>query len=251
MQEVVPPKLNKDTGLLSLLVNRRNIVIGIGFVLSLLLWSGVKNLSSDQKIIIEIVIAAVLLPLMLDIYGRPFHRFIIDAFSHFINPKKQRTILAKDISDGILINADSSFSKVYRIEPINLSMSSEEEVNAFKSYIQQALFSLKNPIQIITLQRYSFNDQNLETEERRIKNLTGILQKRAKEYLEEYKKLTQTMERTFYLIITAQSKSLDGAKRKLEDQEIFLRLLETTKVKLIELNASEILDLSQYILEKN
>lgn len=250
MQEIVPPKLNKDTGILSLLVNRRNIILAIGFILSLLLWSSFKTLSSDQKIIIEIVIGAILFPLMIDMYGRPMHRFLIDAFTHFINPKRQRTILAKDISEGILINADNSYSKVFRIEPINLSMSSEEEVNAFKTYIQQALFGLKNPIQILTLQRFSYNDQNLETEESRIKNLTGILRKRAKEYLDEYKNLNQTMERTFYLVITAQSKSLDGAKRKLEDQEIFLRLLEATKVKLIELNTNEILDLSQYILDR-
>lgn len=251
MQEIVPPKLNKDTGLLSFLVNRRNIIIAIGFIASLLLWSGFPHLSTDQKFVIEIAIGGILVPLLIDVHGRPMHRFIIDAFNYFLNSKKQRTILAKDISEGILINPDGSYSQVFRIEPINLSMSSEEEIHAFKSYIQQALFALKNTVQILTLQRFSFNDKNLDIEIKRAKKLTGTLQKRAKEYVEEYMNLNQTMERTFYLIYTVTARNLDDAKRKLEDQQTFLKLLETTKVKLIPLETHEILELADYILPKS
>jgi hypothetical protein len=250
MQEIVPPKLNKDSGLLSLLLNRRNIIIAIGFGASLLLWSGFKHLSTDQKIILEIAIGGFLVPLLIDIHGRPMHRFISDAFKYYLRPKKQRTILAKDISEGVLISPDGTYSQIYRIEPINLSMSSEEEINAFKTYIQQALFSLKTPIQILTLQRYSFNDKNLNVEITRVKKLTGTLQRRAKEYLDDYINLNQTMERSFFLVYTVTAKSLDTAKRKLEDQQTFIRLLETTKVKLTSLETPEILELADYILPK-
>lgn len=250
MQEIVPPKLNKDTGLLSLLVNRRNIIIAIGFVASFLLWSGFPQFSTDQKFVIELLIGGSLVPLLIDVHGRAMHRFVIDAFSYYLNSKKQRTILAKDISEGVLISPDGTYSQVYRIEPINLSMSSEEEINAFKTYIQQALFSLKTPIQVLTLQRYSFNDKNLDVEIKRVKKLTGTLQKRGKEYLDEYINLNQTMERTFYLIYTVTAHDLESAKRKLEDQQTFIKLLETTKVKLIPLETHEILELADYILPK-
>jgi hypothetical protein len=250
MQEIVPPKLNKNNGLFSLLLNRKNLIFVIGFIMSLFLWSGFKNLSSDQKIAIEVVIAFTLVPLMIDVYGRPMHRFLIDSLRHFIGSKKQRTVLAKDISEGILISPDSIYSKVYKVEPINLSMSGEEEVYAFKRYLQDALFGLKNTIQIITVQEHSTIDENLDVEIKRVRNLKGILKQRANEYLDEYMKLTDTMERKFYIILTTPARNIEDAKRKLADQEVFLRLLEQTKIKLAELKTAEILDLSNQILNK-
>lgn len=151
-----------------------------------------------------------------------------------------------------MIVSDNQYSKVFLIEPINLSMSSEEEIFAFKKYLQQALFALKNQIQIITVQKFSTQDKSLATEIIRYRNLSGILQKRCKEYLLEYQDLTQTMERSFYLVLTAYAKGLDDGKRKLEDQEnSFGKLLEQTKVKLIQLSTQEILNLTNLILEKH
>lgn len=250
MQEIVPPKLNRDTGLLSFLINRRNVIIGIGFGISFILWTSFKNLTTDEKIVFEIIIGFLLVPLMFDVYGRPMHIFIRNLLGYLFNSKKQRTILAKDISEGILINGDGSYAQVFEIQPVNLSMSSEEEVSAFKSYLQNALFALKNPVQIITIQQYSSNDENLNVEIERASKLTGKLQVRAKEYLEEYKLLTQTMERKFYLVITTYAKNLNDAKNKFYDQLTFLKLLEQTKVGLIPLDTEGILNITNKILVK-
>ena len=130
-------------------------------------------------------------------------------------------------------------------------MSSEEEILAFKQYLQQALFSLKNSIQILTIQKFSTQDKSLATEIGRYKNLDGLLQKRCKEYLLEYQDLTQTMERSFYMVMTVFTKGLDDAKIKLEEQEnSFGKLLEQTKVSLSPLTTKEILQLSDYISHK-
>lgn len=250
MQEIVPPKLNRDTGLLSFLINRRNIIIGIGFTMSFFVWTSFKNLTTDEKIVIEIIIGFLLIPLLFDVYGRPFHLFVIDLLKHFFSFKKQRTILAKDISEGILINGDGTYAQIFEIQPVNLSMSSEEEVSAFKSYLQSALFALKNPIQIITIQQYSSNDENLSIETERANKLTGKLQQRAKEYLEDYKMLTQTMERKFYLVITTHAKNLEDARNKFSDQITFLKLLEQTRVGLVLVDSEEVLNITNKILTK-
>lgn len=250
MQEIVPPKLNKDTGLLSFLINRRNILIGIGFAISFIIWTSFKNLTTDEKIVAEIIVGFLLIPLMFDVYGRPMHIFARNFVSYLFNSKRQRTILAKDISEGILINGDGSYAQVFEIQPVNLSMSSEEEVSAFKSYLQNALFALKNPIQIITIQQFSSNDENLNVETERVRKLTGKLQQRAKEYLEEYKLLTQTMERKFYLVITTHARNLNDAKNKFYDQLTFLKVLEQTKVVLTPISTESILNITNQILSK-
>ncbi len=252
MQEIVPPKLNKDTGLLSIVLSRRNFLLFIGIGLSFIVWTTPYLSIVDQKILGELVIGTLLLPFLFDVYGRPLHLFIMDMFRFLFSKKKQRIALGKDVSEGIVIVSDSQYSKVFLIEPINLSMSSEEEIFAFKKYLQQALFALKNQIQIVTVQKFSTQDKSLATEIIRYRNLSGILQKRCKEYLLEYQDLTQTMERSFYMVLTAYAKGLDDAKRKLEDQEnSFGKLLEQTKVKLIQLSTQEILNLSNLILEKH
>ncbi|MFH1543250.1 MAG: hypothetical protein ABIE03_01825 [Patescibacteria group bacterium] len=251
MQEIVPPKLNRETGLLSVVLNRRNFLIFIGIGLSFIVWTTSYLSTVDQKILGEIVVGTLLLPFLFDAYGRPLHVFILDMLKHIFSHKKQRIALGRDVSEGIVIVSDSQYSKVYQIEPINLSMSSEEEIFAFKKYLQQALFALKNQIQIITVQKFSTHDKSLATEINRYKNLSGLMQKRCKEYLLEYQDLTQTMERSFYLILTSYAKGLDDAKTKLEDQEnSFGKLLEQTKVRLIQLSTTEILNLSNLILEK-
>jgi len=252
MQEIVPPKLNRETGFFSIVLNRRNLLLLIGLGLSFFVWTTNILNTLDQKILGEMFIGLLLIPFLFDAYGRPLHIFIIDAFNFLFTSKRQRIVIGKDISEGIVIVSDVQYSRVFRIEPINLSMSSEEEIFAFKKYLQQALFALKNQIQIITVQKFSTQDKSLATEIIRYRNLSGILQKRCKEYLLEYQDLTQTMERSFYLVLTAYAKGLDDAKRKLEDQEnSFGKLLEQTKVKLIQLSTQEILNLSNLILEKH
>ena len=252
MQEIVPPKLNRETGLLSVILNRRNFLIFIGIGLSLLAWMTPLFSTIDQKILGELAVGTLLLPFLFDAHGRPLHIFAIDMVKHILSNKKQRIALGKDVSEGIVIVSDNQYSKVYQIEPINLSMSSEEEIYAFKKYLQQALFALKSQIQIITVQKFSTQDKSLATEINRYKNLSGLLQKRCKEYLLEYQDLTQTMERSFYLVLSSFSKGLDDARTKLEDQEnSFGKLLEQTKVRLLPLSTSEIMNLSDLILEKH
>ncbi len=248
MQEIVPPKLNRETGLLSIVLNRRSFLIFIGVGLSFLIWTTPLLKTVDQKILGELVAGFLLLPFLFDAYGRPLHIFLLDALRFILNKKQQRIAIGKDISEGIILVSDYQYSKVYRIEPINLSMSSEEEIFAFKQYLQQALFALKNSIQIITVQKFSTQDKNLSTEISRYKSLSGTLQKRCKEYLLEYQDLTQTMERSFYLVMTVFAKGLDDAKIKLEEQEnSFGKLLEQTKISLSQLNTKEILNLSDFI----
>ncbi len=252
MQEIVPPKLNRETGLLSMVFSRRNFLFFIGIGLSFIVWTTPYLTTADQKILGEIAVGTILLPFLFDAYGRPLHIFIVDLIKFIFSAKKQRIALAKDVSVGIIIVSDNQYSKVFQIEPINLSMSSEEEIFAFKKYLQQALFALKNQIQILTIQKFSTQDKSLATEIGRYKNLSGILQKRCKEYLLEYQDLTQTMERSFYLVLTTYAKGLDDAKTKLEDQEnSFGKLLEQTKVKLTSLSTQEIMNLSNFILEKH
>ncbi len=246
MQEIVPPKLNKDTGFFSIILNRRNFLLLLGFGFSFIVWTTNLFNTVDQKILGELFIGLLLIPFLFDAYGRPLHIFIIDAFNFLFTTKRQRIVIGKDISEGIVIVSDVQYSRVFRIEPINLSMSSEEEIFAFKKYLQQALFALKNPVQILTIQKFSTKDKSIDTEIQRYRNLNGLLQERCREYLLEYQDLTQTMERSFFIVLTTFAKGLDDAKQKLDDQEnSFGRLLEQTKIRLIPLNTQEILDLSK------
>jgi len=246
MQEIVPPKLNRETGFFSIVLNRRNFLLLIGLGLSFFVWTTNILNTVDQKILGELFIGLLLIPFLFDAYGRPLHVFIIDAFNFLFTTKRQRIVIGKDISEGIVIVSDVQYSRVFRIEPINLSMSSEEEIFAFKKYLQQALFALKNPVQILTIQKFSTKDKSIDTEIQRYRNLDGLLQERCREYLLEYQDLTQTMERSFYIVLTTFAKGLDDAKQKLDDQEnSFGRLLEQTKIRLIPLNTQEILDLSK------
>jgi len=251
MQEIVPPKLNSETGFFSIIFNRRNFLLLIGFGLSFVIWTTNLFGTVDQKILGELFIGLLLIPFLFDVYGRPLHIFIIDAINYFFTIKKQRIVIGKDISEGIVIVSDIQYSRVFRIEPINLSMSSEEEIFAFKKYLQQALFALKNPVQILTIQKFSTKDKSIDTEIQRYQNLNGILQERCREYLLEYQDLTQTMERSFFIVLTTFAKGLDDAKQKLYDQEnSFGKLLEQTKIRLIPLNTQEILDLSKLIINE-
>ena len=246
MQEIVPPKLNRETGFFSIVLNRRNFLLLIGLGLSFFVWTTNILNTVDQKILGEMFIGLLLIPFLFDAYGRPLHIFIIDAFNFLFTSKRQRIVIGKDISEGIVIVSDVQYSRVFRIEPINLSMSSEEEIFAFKKYLQQALFALKNPVQILTIQKFSTKDKSIDTEIQRYRNLNGLLQERCREYLLEYQDLTQTMERSFFIVLTTFAKGLDDAKQKLDDQEnSFGRLLEQTKIRLIPLNTQEILDLSK------
>lgn len=251
MQEIVPPKLNRETGFLSVILNRKNFLIMVAIAVSFVLWTTPVLSTVDQKILGEMILGGLLVPFLFDAYGRPLHLYIIDGIKHFFSKKKQRIVLGKDVSEGIIIVNDYQYSRVFQIEPINLSMSSEEEVYAFKKYMQQALFALKNQIQIITIQKHSTHDEALETEIGRYRSLTGKLQEQCKDYLLAYQDLSQTMERSFYLILTSYAKGLDEAKNKLEDQEnSFGKLLEQTKVRLIPLSTQEILKLADHILSK-
>lgn len=251
MQEIVPPKLNRETGFFSIVLNRRNLLLLIGLGLSFFVWTTNILNTVDQKILGEMFIGLLLIPFLLDAYGRPLHIFIIDAFNFLFTSKRQRIVIGKDISEGIVIVSDVQYSRVFRIEPINLSMSSEEEIFAFKKYLQQALFALKNPVQILTIQKFSTKDKSIDTEIQRYRNLNGLLQERCREYLLEYQDLTQTMERSFYIVLTTFAKGLDDAKQKLDDQEnSFGRLLEQTKIRLIPLNTQEILDLSKLTISE-
>ena len=246
MQEIVPPKLNRETGFFSIVLNRRNFLLLIGLGLSFFVWTTNILNTVDQKILGEMFIGLLLIPFLFDAYGRPLHILIIDAFNFLFTSKRQRIVIGKDISEGIVIVSDVQYSRVFRIEPINLSMSSEEEIFAFKKYLQQALFALKNPVQILTIQKFSTKDKSIDTEIQRYRNLNGLLQERCREYLLEYQDLTQTMERSFFIVLTTFAKGLDDAKQKLDDQEnSFGRLLEQTKIRLIPLNTQEILDLSK------
>lgn len=251
MQEIVPPKLNRETGFFSIVLNRRNLLLLIGLGLSFFVWTTNILNTVDQKILGELFIGLLLIPFLFDAYGRPLHIFIIDAFNFLFTSKRQRIVIGKDISEGIVIVSDVQYSRVFRIEPINLSMSSEEEIFAFKKYLQQALFALKNPVQILTIQKFSTKDKSIDTEIQRYRNLNGLLQERCREYLLEYQDLTQTMERSFYIVLTTFAKGLDDAKQKLDDQEnSFGRLLEQTKIRLIPLNTQEILDLSKLTISE-
>lgn len=251
MQEIVPPKLNRETGFFSIVLNRRNLLLQIGLGLSFFVWTTNILNTVDQKILGELFIGLLLIPFLLDAYGRPLHIFIIDAFNFLFTTKRQRIVIGKDISEGIVMVSDVQYSRVFRIEPINLSMSSEEEIFAFKKYLQQALFALKNPVQILTIQKFSTKDKSIDTEIQRYRNLNGLLQERCREYLLEYQDLTQTMERSFYIVLTTFAKGLDDAKQKLDDQEnSFGRLLEQTKIRLIPLNTQEILDLSKLTISE-
>ena len=251
MQEIVPPKLNRETGFFSIVLNRRNFLLLIGLGLSFFVWTTNILNTVDQKILGEMFIGLLLIPFLFDAYGRPLHILIIDAFNFLFTSKRQRIVIGKDISEGIVIVSDVQYSRVFRIEPINLSMSSEEEIFAFKKYLQQALFALKNPVQILTIQKFSTKDKSIDTEIQRYRNLNGLLQERCREYLLEYQDLTQTMERSFYIVLTTFAKGLDDAKQKLDDQEnSFGRLLEQTKIRLIPLNTQEILDLSKLTISE-
>jgi len=135
MQEIVPPKLNKDTGFFSIILNRRNFLLLLGFGFSFIVWTTNLFNTVDQKILGEMFIGLLLIPFLFDAYGRPLHIFIIDAFNFLFTSKRQKIVIGKDISEGIVIVSDVQYSRVFRIEPINLSMSSEEEIFAFKKYL--------------------------------------------------------------------------------------------------------------------
>lgn len=251
MQEIVPPKLNKDSGLFSLILSRQNFLVIVGVGLSLLIWSTPIIKTVDGKILAELVIGFTLIPFLFDIQGRPLHKFILDGIKFLFGKKEKRVVLGRDIQDGVVVVSERQFSKVFRIEPVNLSMSSEEEIMAFKQYVSSALFALKNPIQVITVQKYSSVDEGFEKELERQEKLSGILKIRSKQYLEEYSQVSQTMERYFYLVITEYANSLESAIKKLEEQEnSFCKLLEQTRIKLIPLSSEEIKDLSDYLLHK-
>lgn len=83
MQEIVPPKLNKDTGLLSIVLSRRNFLLFIGIGLSFIVWTTPYLSTVDQKILGELVIGTLLLPFLFDVYGRPLHLFVMDMFNFF------------------------------------------------------------------------------------------------------------------------------------------------------------------------
>jgi hypothetical protein len=125
-------------------------------------------------------------------------------------------------------------------------MSSSDEILQFKRYLQQALFGLKTTVQIITVQRFASQDAGLVVEEKRHRKLSGILKQRCAEFLTDYRKLSGTMERSFYLVITDVARDLDQGTSKLIDLEnSFVRSLEQTKIKLQPLNSSEIKELSE------
>ena len=63
MQEIVPPKLNKETGLLSIVLNRRSFLIIVGMLLSFIVWTTPILSTVDQKILGELFAGAILLPL--------------------------------------------------------------------------------------------------------------------------------------------------------------------------------------------
>lgn len=251
-QEIVPPKLNQDTGMLSLLFNRRNFLIFLGVGCSLIIWTTPFLSSPDHKIFATIVLGFLLIPFLFDVHGRPLHIYIFDAIRFFLQKKKQRVILGRDISDGVVILSDNQFARVYRIEPINLSMSSSEEIMSFKQYVQSALFALKNPIQIVSVQKHTSQDQSLSTEIQRYKKLSGKLKEQCEQYVLEYQELKKTMERYFYIVFNTYARGIDDARRKLDEEEnSFGRLLEQTKIRLIPLETSEVLELTEYILPKN
>jgi hypothetical protein len=252
IQEIVPPKLNQDTGILSLLFNRRNFLLFFGVAGSLLIWTTSFLSSADYKIFGTIVLGFLLIPFLFDVHGRPLHIYLFDAIKYYFQGKKQRVILGRDISNGVIIISDNQFARVYRIEPINLSMSSSEEIIAFKQYVQSALFSLKKSIQILSVQKYSSQDESLATEIQRYQNLSGKLKDQCEQYVLEYQELRKTMERYFYIVFNTYARGIDDARRKLDEEEnSFGRLLEQTKIKLIPLESSEILELTEYILPKS
>ncbi len=251
MQEIVPPKLNKDTGMFSLLFNRRNFLLFLGLGGTFLIWSTPILGVVDYKIFVTLVLSFMLLPFLFDVSGRPLHIYISHRIKFLLSKKEQRVILGKDISGGIIILADNQFAKVFRIEPINLSMSSGEEIMVFKQYMQTALFSLKNSIQILSIQKYAIQDSALTTEIQRYKNLKGKLRNQCEKYLLEYQQLKNTMERSFYLVLTTYARGLDDAKRKLEEEEnSFGKLLEQTKIRLAGLDTHEILEIYEYLLHQ-
>lgn len=250
-QEIVPPKLNQDTGILSLLFNRRNFLLFFGIAGSLIIWTTSILQSSDHKIFSTIILGFLLIPFLFDVHGRPLHIYLFDALKFYFQGRRQRIILGRDISDGVILISDNQFARVYRIEPINLSMSSTEEIVAFKQYVQSALFSLKKAIQIISVQKYSSQDESLATEIQRYQSLEGKLKEQCEQYVLEYQELKKTMERYFYIVFNTYARGIDDARRKLDEEEnSFGRLLEQTKVRLIPLETNEILELSEYILPK-
>ena len=252
MQEIVPPKLNKDTGMFSLLLSRRNFLVIAGVTVGLVIWTTSLLRSVDHKIFASMLMAFFLIPFLFDVHGRPLHVFLFDGIKFYVSKKKQRIVLGKDIADGVIIISDNQFARVYRIEPINLSMSGIEEIMAFKQYVQSALFALKNPIQILSVQKYAVSDANLATEIQRYRGLKGKLKSQCEQYLLEYQELKQTMDRYFYLVFNTYARGLDDARRKLDEEETsFGRLLEQTKVRIIPLTTEEELELSQYILPKD
>lgn len=248
-QEIVPPKLNKDTGLFSLLLNRRNVIIGVGIAISIFLWGNFSSLSSNIKIVIELIVSAILIPFMFNFYGRSLNNLLVDGIKFYLSNKNQRILFAKEIIEGTVIGLNNQYSKIYKIEPINLFMSSDEEVYIFKKYVQQALFSLKQQIQILTIQHYSANDEWLSIENERLERLSGKLKEQCKQYINEYSQINQTMDKDFYLILSTVSKDLENANRKLEEQnQTFGSLLEQSKIKLTALSNEEIFEVTNYLL---
>jgi len=251
MQEIVPPKLNRDTGMFSLLFNRRNFLLFLGLAGAFLIWTSPFLKVVDYRIFLTLIFAFALLPFLFDISGRPLHLYIFHRLKFMFNKKEQRVILGRDISGGIIILADNQFAKVFRIEPINLSMSSSEEIMVFKQYMQTALFSLKSPIQILSIQKYATQDSALATEIKRYKNLNGKLRDQCEKYLLEYQQLKKTMERSFYLVLNTYARGIDDARRKLEEEESsFGKLLEQTKISLTALDTHEILEIYEYLLSQ-
>ena len=89
MQEIVPPKLNRETGILSIILNRRNFLILVAILLSFTIWSTEILNTPDQKILAELVLGGLLIPFMFDAYGRPLHIYLIDGIKHVFSKKKQ------------------------------------------------------------------------------------------------------------------------------------------------------------------
>ena len=101
MQEIVPPKLNRETGFFSIILNRRNFLLFIGIGLSLLVWTTPVLKTADQKVLGEMVVGFLLLPFLFDVYGRPLHMFLLDAIKYYFRKKQQRIVIGKDISEGL------------------------------------------------------------------------------------------------------------------------------------------------------
>lgn len=247
MNEIVPPKLNKETGLLSLIFSRKNLLILLGIGVSTLIWTGGYSLTTDTKIILELVLGFCLIPFLFDFNGRALHKYFLD-FLKFVALKKEVNISINIEENGLINLGEGKYSKVFRIEPVNLTMSSDEQISEFKQYVSQALFSLRNPIQILTIQRQSDTniDENLESE-------NPVIKACFEKYKGELLKLPPTLEKDYFLILTSLSNTLLGAEQKIaEDENSFCKLLEQSGVRIQRVEHDDLAKvLNQLLLKTN